>query len=309
MKTAGIIGGSGFIGSHTTKKFLDEGFAVKVSSTDINNKSKYEHLLALHNAQNLEILPLDVREIDAIKSFVSGCDIVVHCGTPFILDIQDPQTQLFEPTVKGTENFLEVVKNTPGIEKVVFVASVAGYNTNFPMPAGGKSITDTFDENEPKFTSTESHPYGQAKFMANQTVEKFIKDNPDLPFEISSVSPVLVIGKSLSGREDSTSTGIQFLFKNKLAPDAFVQSLYDNDVPFALVDVIDVAEAIYKTAITKNLGGKNYLLSSETYKVSDICAMLNNEAPKESGTVIYKNKLATNDLGVQFRPARETLTD
>ena len=34
MKTVGIIGGSGFIGSHTTKKFLKEGYQVKVSVID-----------------------------------------------------------------------------------------------------------------------------------------------------------------------------------------------------------------------------------------------------------------------------------
>ncbi|HEY9184920.1 MAG TPA: NAD-dependent epimerase/dehydratase family protein [Salegentibacter sp.] len=36
MKTVGIIGGSGFIGSYITRKFLQEGFEVKVSVTDIN---------------------------------------------------------------------------------------------------------------------------------------------------------------------------------------------------------------------------------------------------------------------------------
>lgn len=307
MKTVGIIGGSGFIGSHTTKKFLGEGFKVKVSSTDIANKEKYEHLQGLTNAENLEVLPLDLREIETIRSFVSGCDIVIHCGTPFILDVQDPQTQLFEPTVKGTENFLEVIKSTPGIEKVVFVASVAVYNTNFPMPAGGKTTTDSFDENDTKFTSTESHPYAQAKFMANQVVEMFITSNPHLPFEISSVSPVWVVGQSLSHRQDSTSGGMQFLFKNKMAPNPFIQMLYDNDVPFAMVDVRDVADAIYQAAITKGLLGKNYLLSSETYNVSDICSMLNSEEPKEKGTVVYKNALATADLGIQFRPVKEAL--
>lgn len=55
MKSIGIIGGSGFIGSHVTKKFLAENFNVKVSSTDIGNRKKYEHLLNLQNAQNLEI--------------------------------------------------------------------------------------------------------------------------------------------------------------------------------------------------------------------------------------------------------------
>jgi dihydroflavonol-4-reductase len=44
MKTIGIIGGAGFIGSYNTQKFLNEGYKVKVSTTDISNKSKYEHL-------------------------------------------------------------------------------------------------------------------------------------------------------------------------------------------------------------------------------------------------------------------------
>ena len=97
-------------------------------------------------------------------------------------------------------------------EKVVFIASVGAYNTNFPMPAGGKSNDDTFDENDTPFMSEESHPYAQAKFIANQTVEKFIMDHPDAHFEITSVSPTGVMGKSLSDRADSTSSGLQFLF-------------------------------------------------------------------------------------------------
>jgi nucleoside-diphosphate-sugar epimerase len=107
MKTVGIIGGSGFIGSHITKRFLEENFKVKVSSTDVSNRSKYGHLLDLKNAENLEIVSLDLREIETIKAFAEGCKTIVHSGTPFQLDVQDPQTELFEPTVKGTENFLE----------------------------------------------------------------------------------------------------------------------------------------------------------------------------------------------------------
>lgn len=56
MKKIGIIGGSGFIGSHITKKYLEEGFQVRVSSTDINNEEKYKHLKSLANADQLEIV-------------------------------------------------------------------------------------------------------------------------------------------------------------------------------------------------------------------------------------------------------------
>jgi len=307
MKKVGIIGGSGFIGSYITKAFLDNGYGVKVSATDITREDKYQHLMALNQAVNLYVSELSVEDKVALADFVSDCDIVIHGGTPFILDVKDPQTELFDPTIIGTENFLEAIKNTPGIEKVVFIASVAAWNTNFPMPAGGKSFTDTFDENDTKFTSPASHPYAQAKYIANQTVEKFIQDNPNLSFEISSVSPVFVSGKSMSNREDSTSTGLQFLIKNKIAPDDFIQALYDNNVAFAIVAVEDVAKAIYKTATTKGLHGKNYLLSSETYSISDMNLMLNQEDPKEKPAIIYKNDLAKKDLNMNFKPVKECL--
>ncbi len=309
MKKAGIIGGSGFIGSYITKTFLNHGYQVKVSATDITREDKYEHLMMLNHIDNLYISELDVTNKSALKDFVSDCDVVVHCGTPFILDVQDPQSQLFDPTIKGTENFLEVVNSTPSIEKVVLVASVAAYNTNFPLPAGGKAPTDTFSENDTPFTSEESHPYAQAKFIANQTVENFIMENQELSFEITSVSPVGVMGKSLSNREDSTSTGLQYLFKNKMAPNPFVQMLYDTNAEMALVDVKDVAEAVYKAATLSGLHGKNYLLSSESYPVSDISLMLNNQPPKNSGKIIYQNQLAERELGVHFQPVELTLNE
>jgi hypothetical protein len=307
MKKAGIIGGSGFIGSYITKTFLEHGYQVKVSTTDISREDKYEHLMTIKNSENLYISELDVTDKATLKDFVSDCDIVVHGGTPFKLDVEDPQTELFDPTIIGTENFLNIINTTPSIEKVVFIASVAGWNTNFPFPPDGKSFTDTIDENASRFISPKSHPYAQAKFIANKTVEKFIQDNPNTHFEISSVSPVAVMGKALSKREDSTSNGLQFLIKNKMAPNEFMKALYENDVPFALVDVEDVAHAIYKLATTTGLHGKDYLLSSETYKISDMHAMLNNKQPQEKPLNIYKNNLAKTDLGLEFKPIKITL--
>ena len=309
MKTVGIIGGSGFIGSHTTKKFLQEGFKVRVSATDISKSEKYEHLKNLPNSENLKVLPLKVENKSQLKEFTKGCDIVVHGGTPFQLDVQDPKTELFDPTIKGTENFLEVINETQGIEKVVFIASVASYNTNFPLLPNGRSADDTIDESDQPFMSEESHPYAQAKYIANQTVEKFIKEHPNAVFEITSVSPVAVMGKSLSQREDSTSSGLQFLFKNKIAPNPFVQMLFDTDTEFAIVDVKDVADGIYNSSTKKGLHGKNYLLSSESWKVSDITRMLNNEKPNGNAKIVYKNDMAKQELGIEFNPAEVPLRE
>ncbi|AWW00354.1 NAD-dependent epimerase/dehydratase family protein [Arcticibacterium luteifluviistationis] len=307
MKTIGIIGGAGFIGSYNTQKFLNEGYKVKVSTTDISNKSKYEHLQNLNNAKNLEIVQLDVENKAELSSFLKGCEVIVHGGTPFQLDVKDPKTELFDPTIKGTENFLGAIQQTDGIKKVVLIASVAAYNTNFPLLPDGKTDGKSISENDEPFISEQSHPYAQAKFIANQAVNKFIAENPKLGFEIVSVSPVGVMGKSLSNREDSTSTGLQFLFKNKIAPNPFIKMFYDNDIQFAIVDVQDVAKGIYQSATTQGIHGKNYLLSSESYKVSDISLMLNHQSPVGKPSIIYSNELAKQDLGMSFQPALATL--
>ncbi len=308
MKKAGIIGGSGFIGSYVTKIFLDHGFAVRASATDISNEAKYTHLMSLPHSDNLHIAELNVLDKEALRDFVQDCDIIIHGGTPFQLEVDDPTRDLYDPTIAGTENLLSIVRDTPSVEKVVIIASVAAFNTNFPMPAGGKTANDAFNESDKKFIADESIPYSRAKFIANQAVEKFIRENDDLHFEITSVSPVVVMGKPLSNRADSTSVGIQYFFKNRIAPDDFFQMLYDTDAEFAVVDVSDVAEAIFRAATTKGLHGRNYLLSSQTFATSDLSRMLNFENARSDGKIIYENALAVKDLGISFRPVKETLT-
>ncbi|MEO6133719.1 MAG: NAD-dependent epimerase/dehydratase family protein [Ginsengibacter sp.] len=307
MQTVGIIGGSGFIGSYITKIFLEENYKVKVSSTDINNKSKYEHLQTLTNAKNLEVCALDVRDVAMLKDFVNGCDILVHAGTPFILDVKDPQTELFDPTVQGTRNFLDTILKSKELKKVVIIASIAAWNTSFPLNPATYPADHIFTEQDTPYLSEQDHPYAQAKFMADQEVRKFITEHPDLSFEISSISPTWVVGNALSNRKDSTSAGMQYLIKNKIPANPFVEMLFATDAMFSMIDVRDVAEAVYQSATTKGIHGKNYLIANESYTVSDISRMLNNETPLAKPVIIYDSSLAQKDLDVAFIAAKETL--
>ena len=78
---------------------------------------------------------------------------------------------------------------------------------------------------------------------------------------------------------------------------------YDENIYFALVDVEDVAEGVFRAATTKHLHGANFLLSSESYRVSDISLMLNNEPPEGDPKIVYRNDLAREELGMDFNPA------
>ena len=307
MKKVGIIGGAGYIGSYNTKLFLENGYAVKVSTTDISKKEKYEHLAHLPETQHLEIVQLDLENKKELNDFLSDCTIVIHGGTPFQIDVKDPQTELLDPTIKGTENFLEAIKHFPKIEKVIVIASVAALNTNFPFLPPSKKEGEQFDETDERFISPESHPYSQAKFIANRTVNEFLKNNPKIGFEITSVSPVFVFGNALSHRKDSSSMGLQFMIKNKIMNDPFGQMLFEANPQCAIVDVSDVGLAVYKVATTSGLHGKNYLISSESYAVSDVNLLLNHKLPENKPQIIFSAALAKKDLGIDFIPVAHTL--
>lgn len=304
MKTVGIIGGSGYIGSHVTKKFLEEGYNVKVSSTDIENKKKYQHLLSFSNSENVQIAQLNVMEKDSISSFIEGCTILIHGGTPFKLEVENVERDMFAPTVNGTENFLDAAKTSQDLEKVVFIASVAALNAAFPLPAEDKEPEHIYSENDTPFIKEEHLPYTQAKHYADQTLRKFIKSNPDLNFEIASVYPTLVVGDPLSNLRKSESVDSQLLFKKYEAPSPMIQMLFDMDVEFAMVSVQDVAEGIYKAAIKTDNHGERYLLSSESYRVSDIHRIMNDQEPKNPSIRRYSGEKAEKELDLQYQPVR-----
>ncbi len=307
MKTVGIIGGAGFIGSYITKIFLEENYKVKVSSININHKWKYEHLFQLDNAANLKVESMNARNIAELENFARDCDIIVHAGTPFILDAADPQTEIMEPTILGTRNLLNISERNKTISKVIFLSSVAAFNTSFPLTPSFYPPGHVFTEMDIPFMNGEDNPYAIAKFMANAEVEMFVNNHKDLRCEIVSVSPVLVIGNSLSSRNDSTSVGFQYLVKNKIAPNPFIQILFNMDLSFAMVDVRDVAEAIYRAAHTQTIHGRNYLIASETYSISDMSLMLNKLEPKNEPVIVYDSSRAKNDLGVAFISVKDSL--
>ena len=94
--------------------------------------------------------------------------------------------------------------------------------------------------------------------------------------------------------------------KHKLKAGEFVQFLIDADIPLAIVDVRDVAEAVYRLAVTKGLHGKNYLLCSETWRVSDVNLMLENKTPRSPLQPTYLSEQIKSDLSIYFRPVSET---
>ncbi|PHI20385.1 dihydroflavonol 4-reductase [Lewinellaceae bacterium SD302] len=292
-----IIGGAGFIGSHVSQQLVAAGHQVRISASKPEDTARYAHLAGL---AGVELVPLNLLQPDTIPPFIAGCEVVVHSGTPFQLAFGNPVKELIEPTVNGTKHLLKAVADNAGVKKLVVVASVAALNTHFPQ--NPPSCNGQIDESTETYFSPDDHPYAQAKYLADQLVREFV-DTYTGDCELVSVCPVGVFGKALSDREDSTSVGMQHLFKNRIAPDDFVQMMYDTDLHFAVVDVRDVAAGIVEAATRTGLHGRHYLLSAESHRVSDIGRMLNGKTPLNKGITVYDAGASERDLGLTYTPA------
>lgn len=307
-KQVSIIGGSGFIGSYITKKFLTEGYAVKISVTDKSKVDKFQHISAMGD---VDIEACDVRDFNAVKKFLDGTTNLVHTGTPFFFGVKDEQEEMLKPTIEGTKNVLKACQETPGLKKLVFVASIAAINGNIPFnfnhPEKGESHIFT-EEDEPLHTK-EHDPYCQAKYHADQTVRNFVRDHDNLNFEIVSLYPSCVVGAPLSNRQDSTSSHFLYAFKHKTVEDPSIKMFFDQNSEFAMVAVDDVAEAAYRSVVTSNLHGEKFIISNEAWRVSDIHHMLNGKPTQGTTRVQYNNQKAINGLKMEFRPAKEPLSE
>lgn len=304
-----IIGGTGFLGSYVTKRFLAANYKVKVSTRDKSRQDSYEHLLRIDSDKHPEIIEMDVLDAAAVAQFVKNCEVVVHCGTPFRFDVQDAEAEMYRPTLEGTQNVLAACQGADRLKKLIIVSSVAAINGYVPSFDPEKGLGHKFTIHDTPVTHPDHPPYNQAKYKADQMVHAYIEEHPNLSFEIISLYPGLIIGKPMSEARDSTSAGMLYLLKHKLMPNKMMEMVFEHDIDFAMVAVQDVAEAIFKAATKPGLHGKKYIISNETWAASDVNRMLNGEPPSGNTRMQYSNQEAVEELDLDFTPARVPLQD
>ena len=61
---------------------------------------------------------------------MNGCELVYHTASPFTAVVHDPQKDLIDPAVLGTENVLETANQTLSVKRVVVTSSCAAIYTD-----------------------------------------------------------------------------------------------------------------------------------------------------------------------------------
>lgn len=240
MKKAGIIGGSHFIGTFITLKFLAEDFYVKVQVAKKKGAGKDPLFQNISRNKNLEVCPNNLSTIEEFERFINGCDVLVHCGNPFRLDVKSAEFPLFVPIVYGSGILLKALHNNASVQKVIFVCSAMAFNSEYHSTG------------EPDKINEASHlQIGKAKFHAEKAANKMLSRLPVELFQIIFISPVEVKNDSLSNSPESTASGLKFLFKEKITPDPFFQKLLERQVIDRLTNIDDLPDIVFRASDSK----------------------------------------------------------
>jgi UDP-glucose 4-epimerase len=227
-----ITGGGGFIGSHLTRRFLDEGHPVHVlddfhqyvfpvrPSFLANMRHRHEVLLDGATIHRASIVNKDRlrRVVDEVRP-----THVVHLAALPLANVAITETEeAFGTLLLGTENVLEVLRDHGRCQRLVFVSSsmVYGDFTQIPMPEDGAK--------DPK------EIYGAMK-LAGETLVKAFSRRFGPPFTICRPSAVY-------GPTDNNRRVVQVFVEQAMAGEAIVIDDPSTTLDFTYVE--DTAQAI-----------------------------------------------------------------
>jgi UDP-glucose 4-epimerase len=128
MRRICVTGGAGFIGSNIVRGCLERGDDVRVlDNLSTGRRANLEGL-------SVELIEGDIRDADACRRAVAGCDVVFHeAALPSVTrSVADP-ILANAVNVDGTLNVLVAARDA-GVRRVVFAGSSSAYGETVELP-------------------------------------------------------------------------------------------------------------------------------------------------------------------------------
>jgi nucleoside-diphosphate-sugar epimerase len=264
-----ITGATGYLGGRIAEKFLSNGITVHAPVRDASNAKKTRHLqdLADKHKAKIKFFSADLLTPGSYTEAMQGCELVVHAASPFMNQFKDAQKELVEPALKGTENVLTSVNNTPSVKRVVLTSSCAA------IYGDAKDLLDypshTITEDIWNTTSSlKKSPYSYSKTLAEKKAWEMVEAQSR--WDLVVINPSLIVGPGIKVHQGSESYKLM-----KQMGDGTMK-MGGPDLSIGCVDVRDVAEAHYRAAFTPQAEGR-HICSAENSNFLTIASYLQEE--------------------------------
>ena len=321
-----VTGATGYVAGELIKQLLEAGVSVHAAVRDPSNPTKVGHLTAMGG--DLKLFKADLLDQGSYAEAMAGCSVVFHTASPFTSNYKDPQRDMVDPAVKGTENIMASAAQTDSVKRVVLTSScvsIYGDAQDIVVYPGG-----VMTEAQWNTTSTLNHQtYSYSKVMAERRAWEMAEaDGVDLVV----INPGFVIGPGTMEQPTSESFNLM-----KQMTDG-TMAMGAPDMNMGCVDVRDVALAHIRAAYTPEAEGRHICVAEEWRFVDMGIALQEDAGMKKAPKRLLPswllklvgpmmNKLMTREfltknlgyawafdnskikhaLGIEFRPIRSAL--
>jgi len=262
MSKVCVTGAAGFIAGHVIVDLLEDGYAVHATVRDLGNSAKRAHLDGLREKYpgRLELFQADLLEPGSLDAALEGCDALIHTATAVMLAAPDPQKQIIDVAVKGTQSALDAVARTASIKRIVMTSSIAAVMS--------------YDRQDRIYTEDDwctsddirLNPYGMAKTQSERMLWEFVEKHADR-VQAVAINPSVVIGRPLAKHHLRSSL-------------SFIRDLVGWTYPacpplrFDLVDVGDVAKGHVRSLTSDKAAGQRIIFSDRQMSILEISKVL-----------------------------------
>lgn len=152
-----VTGGSGYIGSHTTAKLVEQGYSVTVLD---NLSTGFERL----THPQAKFVRGNVRDEKLVEKVIleNSVEAIIHFAafTSVAESVRNPE-KYYENNFGGTLGVLKAIQNAKTVKNLIFSSTAAVYSD-----PGKNKVT----ENSSVMPGT---PYGKSKWMSEQAIQDF----------------------------------------------------------------------------------------------------------------------------------------
>lgn len=261
-----VTGANGHVGFNITKLLVDEGYNVRASVRDINDKEKTSHLEKL----GVQLVEADIMKPKSLMNAFEDIDGVFQVAAVFKTWAKNPKKEIIDPSVIGGINVLKAAKQKK-VKKIIFTSGNVAMGSD-------SSPERIFTEKD--WNNDAKSPYVVAKTLAEKKAWGYAEQNN---LNMVSINPAAVIGPGFYKHTGSTEF-FEEILRNKI-PGIFPLNLN-------YVDARDVAKA-HLLAYRNNDAQGRYLISGEFFTFKELLQLIKEFEPN---TVIPKKEISLNQL-------------
>lgn len=306
-KVVCVTGGSGYIGSYLVSLLLSRNYTVHATVKDLNDEKETKHLEALEGADTrLRLFQIDLLDYASIVPAVAATSGVFHLASPCIVDkVHDPEKELLDPAIKGTNNVLRAAKEA-GVKRVVLTSSISAITPSPNWPADVVKGEDCWTDVE--YCKQKGLWYPLSKTLAEKAAWKFAEENG---LDIVVVNPGTVMGPVLPPTLNASMLMLLRLLQGctETYQDFFMGSVHVKDVALAHILVYENKSATGRHVCVEAISHYGDFAA----KVAELLPEYNvPRLPRDTQPGLLRAKDAAKklmDLGLEFIPMEQIIKE